>query len=375
MCTNFNAFVMALCGVALLAPACRRPRQEPVVGLPTLAERGERVQALDVQRQGFETRQRQRAGSPVSGFVLIPHDVMLYASEEEARSSDAHLPTPRDLGSFPTSFDVSAYRVVEDLGDVVHVRFMSASELVFHCVDAPVHSLTSRMTLSAWIPKLSLLPVLTETFVRQFEDKSAYGFLPGSPAWPARQTPDVSHVLDARGFQVAVGASRDTPLALALSYGEPGVPTNLKADELSVPLDVMLWVNREPVMRADELSPLMRRIVQQREHDSQTMMVALGDACMQVAALAPRSDVVRAVSEQLPPVMLLGDTGSGPSAAQSGVEHTLFWPDGREAGKLFHRIPSLPGLDNEQVSQRTGMRCVDVPLGLSAPLCIKEVTP
>ncbi len=372
MCLKKHDVIPVILGLALVLSACRSGREQQVKGLPTAAERVAREQTLDQHYADFKQAHRKRVEDAVSGFVLIPHGVKLHSSEQAALAAGPTFPEARAVGDFPAAFDVSPYRVVEDRGEVVRVAFLSASELVFHCVSQPVHSLTSRIALEAWVHKASLLPVLGETVLENFEDKSAYAVLPGAPAWPARQTPEVSHVLDTLGLEITV--RRGAEPRFLLSYTSPVEPAEIKNDELNLPRDAVLWINREPVLRASEFGPLLRRIRQQRRHDSQTVMVALGDACLQVAALVPRSDVTRAVPEQLPAVMVLGiGKGAIVSRPATEVQHTLFWPDGRQAGVLRQRANNLPGKLNREVSERTGMRCVDVPLHLSEPLCVQEV--
>jgi hypothetical protein len=115
---------------------------------------------------------RARLGrEKLSGFVMVPGDVLLFPSEADARSAPA---SAKGRAERRREYrlrghregDPYALRVVADLGDVVHVSSGLGTRALA--------TIDYRYELELYVPRRALVPVLARPKLRTFDDGSGF---------------------------------------------------------------------------------------------------------------------------------------------------------------------------------------------------------
>ena len=361
---------------ALLASACSAPAAPAQVSRPTAQARLEALGDLSARHQAYRDAQRQLAATPLQGFVLLPHNATLYASAQAALKATPALPEPRFVTSLEDHVErrgAFVFTVVEDRGAAIKVRSLTRSERREQCEPEALHPLLDHLIVEAWVHREALLLMLSERFVRSFEDGTGYAFGARTPVWPAASLDASAYVLAMQGVQLEAphSDSEREALSYALSYASAPSPLVNPPKQLGLPSDAIAWVGGEPALRAAHLPMELRRIRARREIDAQLDEVTLATPCLQLVAQVPKLSLMRSAPQGALRPMLSSASGTStalPPDARS--ELTLYWPDGSEAGRWQRRALRLPGEPDQEASAESQMQCVRSPLPLDQPLCV-----
>lgn len=394
MLTRYAA-LLASCAALV---ACKSTSRPPESNAPSVEQVQHARSTLEARHSAHIASLRALQQEPLSDFVVLTQDTPLFHSEEAARAAAPTPPAPtsayarRDAETSDTPRHLTTFIVLQDKQDVAEVGILPPEQLPYHCTSPLSRPDLYNLEIRLWVRKDALVPVLSEPWTTTFEDKTAYSFLPGTPARLSSTlyTDERLHFnLSAHGFGIDVAQDEANPISLALSYADPfSRASSISRDDLSVlPSDTILWLGQKPLIRVAELDRSLRHIHQQRRFDSQTIMVALASSCVQVAAIANRTDVLRASSatsrasspyrSPLAPTPLARDAqhrimywSPEPSSDPERASHwTIRWPDQSPAG-ITRSSRTVQGVVDARASDESGMNCYTLEaLNLDLPLC------
>lgn len=327
----------------------------------------------------YTSLQKSLSTQPLSHYVVLPHSTPFFSTKSAAQNAQDTPPPTLSAFVHSPKVQASSFVVLQDAGDVVEVGILPYNHTHVHCAAALPATYLHTLEVRLWIRKSSILPVLTNTYTKTFEDKTAYAFLPNTPLWLSHTTGNPQLTLAAHQFLQPIPSSELRDLKLALSYAQHDIsPVDRNGD--SLPPETILWLDRKPRSRISELVQDLRIIRQQQRFDSQTNMVALTSSCVHIAALTSRANSLKAshINNQRTPwtsSTLIDEQGKlhywTPSTSDPTSPRTLFWPDGTPAGMTRSHISRFGELASD-ASQDPSLRCYTTALNIDLPLCLRS---
>lgn len=206
------------------------------------------------------------------------------------------------------------------------------------------------LRLVLWVPKDSLLPVLTRAQRRRYPDGTGYDLAPGLPVGqPVADAPEPGHRYRPLSTERFVTAAALDERAVGLTYQ----PTALPEAETS---SQEQWVDGPSLALGDGL--LLRQPNHKHElwsgqvrpdpQDSSMVLVGLEDRCARFIVRVPAAAMGGALGS-----LMIGSLGTGKPQVKTGAR--LLWPDGSSAG--YTTQDTAVG---RLLYERSGLRCFGV---------------
>lgn len=349
-------FAHLSCALALVActerpdPNAPDPDEEPVKTIST-------SKPPEDPRVATNRFFSQLAKEPVSGVVVLRTPVALYATESEARAA------PRRVDGLAATFEnMRTAKVIEDLGDIVKVG-TGASYL-------PYETFAKGLTLSGYVRKSDLSPVIRQPYSQDFENGAGVAFAPGAAIVTEQdQFGVVGERMrafpipgSARGSMGLSADARDWKPELA-SVGLPlfcngnslEKRSGLTGANCALPEDVVLSVG-EQSFRASMLVDRCTEVGVSKLEDGRL-----------IAQVPVHNGIVRAAIERGQPTQRCEETAPKPKPAKMPktvrANAPIFFQTGERAGEV--------GSASFGASETTkiGVRSCHTPTWLNVPLC------